>query len=574
MRICLIGDFSPRRDESRRVVAFQLAAGLRRRHQVLSLHLWEYATPGFWKKLRVFRPEIIHYVPGMSPKSLALMKIISLYCRDARTVISAMRPYFPRLVGRAITLLKPDLVLTQSYETEIRLKSLGCATRFLSGGVDTEGFAPVSDGLKSRLREKHGISSDRFVVLHVGSIKPGRGVRLLAGLQKEEGVQVVIVGPTSVGIDKRTQRQLEAAGCIVRTDYFEDIAGIYNLADCYIYPTVALRDYLGRDIADSAEMPISVLEAMACNLPVITTRFGALPRVFAEGDGLIFAQQGEIPACLRRIMRDRPEIRTRQKVLPYSWSSITQDLEDTYRWLLRHGKGRKRSTFICFTGMDGAGKTTLARYLSSAMGDNGLENHYVHSRLKPFISRLPMQAGMALFLRGKKKHRSYGEYAGRKKRLFRNRLLSQIYSLFLSVDYFFQVFFKIRVPLMRGRNIVCDRYVYDTVILDLAVDLGYSPDKTAGVIRSWLSFLPEPDLVFLLDAPEEIIFARKNDIPSLDYTREVRSLFLAVAGDSRMVVLDSSRPVEEVAELALDKVMNYLSLNGKRRVAVEKGVGG
>lgn len=571
MRICLIGDYADRRDESRLVTAFQLAERLGENHRVLRLHLWGFTRPAFWKKLRDFRPDVIHYVPGMSINGLTLMKLISLYYRDAVTVVSAARPYFSRLSARAIPFLKPDLILTQSYETERKLKSLGCATRFLSGGVDTDKFIPVSDTVKSRLKAKYDIDGHSFIVLHVGSIKPGRGVQSLAKLQKQKGVQVIIVGPTSVGINEKTKQQLEAAGCLMLTDYFENIADIYALADCYVYPTVALEDSSGKDIADSAEMPLSVLEAMACNLPVIATRFGALPRVFDEGDGLFFAGQDEIAGCLEKLRVDRPEIRTRKKVLPCSWDSVTRNLEDIYRSLLENRAKNKKRTFICFTGVDGAGKTTLAKSLSSAIGENGFKSHYVHSRLKPFISRLPMQIGMALFLRGKSKHRSYGEYAGRKKRLFRNRFLSQIYSSLLSIDYFFQVLFKIRIPLMRGKNIICDRYIYDTVILDLAVDLDYPPEKTAGVIKDWQSLLPKPDMVFLLDAPEEIIFARKDDIPSLDYLKEARGIFLAVAKDNDMILLDSSRPVAEVETDAINKVRDFLFISNKSKVVVEEG---
>ena len=452
MRICLIGDYSTRRDESRRVTAFQLAERLGKSHQVLRLHIWGFVTPAFWKKLRAFRPDIIHYVPGMSINTLALMKTISLCYRSAATVVSAARPYFSYLSASAIPLLKPDLILTQSYETEKKLESLGCTTRFLPGGVDTEKFAPVSDELRSKLRARYGIDGHNFIALHVGSIKPGRGVQTLTELQKQEGVQVIIVGPTSVGINEKTRLQLEAAGCLVWMDYFENIAQIYALADCYVYPTVALKDYSGKDIADSAEMPLSVLEAMSCNLPVITTRFGALPRVFSQGGGLFFAGQEEIADYLQRIKKSMPEIKTREKVLTYSWDSITHKLENDYRWLLRHRIKRKRSTFICFTGMDGAGKTTVAKSLLSAMGEYGFKSHYVHSRLKPFISRLPMQVGLALFLSGKDKHQSYGEYAGRKKRLFKSSFLSRSYSFFLSIDYFLQILFKIKIPLMRGRN--------------------------------------------------------------------------------------------------------------------------
>lgn len=331
MRICLIGEYSDIRDEAQRVTAFYFAENLGKLCQVLTLHIWEFTTPAFWKKLRAFNPHIIHYVPGMSIKTLILMKIISLYCKNARTAISAMRPCFSYLSAWVIPLLKPDLILTQSCETERKLQSLGCRTQFLPGGVDTEKFSLVSYELKRKLRERYGIDDKNFIVLHVGSVKPGRGVKLLAELQEKEGIQIIIVGPTSVGIHQNTRQQLEEPGCLVWTNYFKNIEEIYALADCYVYPTVALKDYFGKDIADSAEMPLSVLEAMSCNLPIITTRFGALPRVFTEGNGFLFAKPEEIAGNLGKIKKGELEIKTREKVLPYSWNNITRNLEGIYR---------------------------------------------------------------------------------------------------------------------------------------------------------------------------------------------------------------------------------------------------
>ena len=66
-----------------------------------------------------------------------------------------------------------------------------------------------------------------------------------------------------------------------------NIEEVYALSDCYVFPTPPMNKI------NSIEIPLSVLEAMACNLSVITTKFGALPKVFEEGDGLIFVDDGE-----------------------------------------------------------------------------------------------------------------------------------------------------------------------------------------------------------------------------------------------------------------------------------------
>ena len=77
-------------------------------------------------------------------------------------------------------------------------------------------------------------------------------------------------------------------------------------------------------------MPLSVLEAMSCNLPVITTRFGALPRAFAEGNGLTFAESEDDLLRELQKVRDRLEPRTRDKVLPYGWDNVMDSLESIY----------------------------------------------------------------------------------------------------------------------------------------------------------------------------------------------------------------------------------------------------
>ena len=91
---------------------------------------------------------------------------------------------------------------------------------------------------------------------------------------------------------------------------------------------------LGRNVADCIEMPLSVLEAMSCNLPVISTKFGALPRIFEEGDGLIFVDSEEdIIGAVKKVKNTDVNIETREKVLPYAWGNVVRWLEGIYEEL-------------------------------------------------------------------------------------------------------------------------------------------------------------------------------------------------------------------------------------------------
>jgi len=324
MKICLLGEFSGNLDEGMRIVSSHFAEELSNHHQILTSDIRNVFTKEFWRDIKNFDPIVIHYIHGPSIKSFVLLKMLSFRCRSAKTVMYAMHPDFSFLSKRFIPLFKPNLILIQSYETEEIFKNLGCKTEFLPCGVDIKKFKPATEETKEELRDKYGIDQDKFVILHIGSIKEGRNVQLLEKLQNEND-QVIIIGAISTGIDKNLTQQLKNSGCLVWAEYFKNIEEIYALSDCYLFPTSP------ENKLSAIEMPLSVLEAMSCNLPVITTKFGALPRAFKEGDGLFFVEnENDIFMVLERIKNTNMKIKTREKVLPYSWENIGKKLEKIY----------------------------------------------------------------------------------------------------------------------------------------------------------------------------------------------------------------------------------------------------
>ena len=222
-------------------------------------------------------------------------------------------------------MFKPNLVLIQSDNAEKLFGNVGCKTEFFPNGVDTEKFLPVSLTVKKQLREKYGIDTGKFVILHIGSMQKGRNIHLLGKMQREDS-QVIIVGSTSTGIEQDIYQSLRNSGCFIWMDYIENIEEVYKLSDCYIFPT--------RNAVSSIEMPLTVLEAMACNLPVISTKFGALPRIFESKDGLIFADEEEDFIEGLEKVRNGIEVRNRERILPYSWKNIVQKLIEIYRRIL------------------------------------------------------------------------------------------------------------------------------------------------------------------------------------------------------------------------------------------------
>ncbi len=330
LRIYLLADYSGNADEGMKKTALCYQKILAQRHQVTSRDIRTVLHPAFWRELRKDKPHIVHYIPGPTLLSFILMKAIKMSCPGSRAIMSAMHPAFYgffSLFTPLIRLLKPDLLLVQSTKTEQMFHRLGCNTAYLPSGVDVSRFSPVTAGARRQLKDKYGLSQDKFVVLHIGHLNKTRNIEVLSQLQQGEA-QVVIVASTTTRVKDDISRKLKESGCLILTGYQPRVEELYQLADCYVFPTTDKRG--------SVELPLSVLEAMSCNLPVVTTRFGALPDAIEPGNGIIFAEnQAELVKGVESLQNSRTEVRTRDKVLAYSWEKIVAKLEEIYLTLVQ-----------------------------------------------------------------------------------------------------------------------------------------------------------------------------------------------------------------------------------------------
>jgi glycosyltransferase involved in cell wall biosynthesis len=276
-------------------------------------------------EIRLFNPDVLHYFSSVSTLGFPFVKLVSKCVKTQVSVISALNPG-SLFLRKTITVTKPDLIIVQSTRSELLFKKLGCKTAFIPSGVDISKFRPVKYERKVELRKEYGIAVDDFVILHVGHIRSTRNLTLFSDLQGKN-CQVIIVGSQFDRVERKLYEELKMKGCILWVRYFDDIEKIYEMADCYVFPTIDETGGIG--------VPLSVLEAMACNLPVITTPFGGIPRLFHEGQGLVFLRDpnrlSDSVANMREFLKAYPDgPRTREKVLPFSWDKIANRLESLY----------------------------------------------------------------------------------------------------------------------------------------------------------------------------------------------------------------------------------------------------
>jgi dTMP kinase len=132
----------------------------------------------------------------------------------------------------------------------------------------------------------------------------------------------------------------------------------------------------------------------------------------------------------------------------------------------------------------------------------------------------------------------------------RHPILSGIYAAVWIIDYTLQMYFRVLLRLLVGKTVIADRYIYDQA-LNISLATGWS-ERAIYRMTGILAFLtPNPDAVILVDTPEEVCWARKDDVPSIEYLRERRSVYLAMAERYGFHVLDGRRSPEELLDDAL-----------------------
>ncbi len=271
---------------------------------------------GLWRRVRAFAPEYVLYFPTACATVFSFLRarVLAAYARTPVALVAFQPREYGRWARALIPLLRAGPVWAQGEATAAPLRELGCDVRLLPPAVDTDTFTPADDAQKRILRARYGFSDSRPIVLHVGHILPNRNIHALAALQRalSDDVQVVVVGSSAFGVDAALVQALEDAGVVVITQYIDHIAEVYQLADCYVFPV--------RSAQGSVEVPLSVLEAMACNLPVVSTPFGELPRLFPGGDGLRYvADDAHLADAVREALAEK-SVRTRSRVEGYSWA--------------------------------------------------------------------------------------------------------------------------------------------------------------------------------------------------------------------------------------------------------------
>jgi len=198
-------------------------------------------------------------------------------------------------------------------------------------GVDLAHFHPaLRQQYRGPLRAELGWADSDVVTLYVGDLRKG-AVPALRAAAAVDGVKPVFVSRSDPAPYRKLAGELGLGDRAVFCPATRQIRNYYAAADCFLFPSS--YDAFG----------MVVTEAMACGLPVITSRATGAAELIENGSSGLLVKDAydsvEIAGCLRRLVEDaalrqRMGAAARRAVEQHSWEAVADKTLQVYRKVL------------------------------------------------------------------------------------------------------------------------------------------------------------------------------------------------------------------------------------------------
>ncbi|MEN3311455.1 MAG: hypothetical protein V7645_784 [Actinomycetota bacterium] len=317
------------------------------------------ATIRLARLIRRERPQILH---THTAKAGTVGRVAAVLAGSRRPPIivhtfhgHVLRGYFGPLRSLLFRLLERRLavgttaLIAVSPQVRDDLVALGVAPRehfvVIRLGIELDERVTSERNGRAESRRYLGIPADRFAVGWIGrmtAVKRTDDVLVAFKRLRDGGVDAVLCmvgdGPDRLQLEQRAH-ELGVARDTVFLGYQEDVAQFYAAFDSLVLPS------------GNEGTPVSVIEALAAEVPVVATRVGGLPDVVRDGEDGFLVEAGATDELADRLaalarepaLRARMGKQGREHVLPrYAVDRLVEDVDELYRSLLSAADARKR----------------------------------------------------------------------------------------------------------------------------------------------------------------------------------------------------------------------------------------
>jgi dTMP kinase len=193
-----------------------------------------------------------------------------------------------------------------------------------------------------------------------------------------------------------------------------------------------------------------------------------------------------------------------------------------------------RGFFIVLEGIDGAGKTTLAKMLINKFKSKGLDAVYTYEPTDSLIVKAVK-----------------GEYSP-----YRDAYID---ALAFALDRLIHVKKLILPMLGKGVSVISDRYFYSSIAYQSAMGAPY--EWVAEVNKYAL----RPDVAIYLDIAPEVAIERRKGLPSRfpefeerEFLEKVRQYYKRMVSEGLLVEVDATRKLQTVYSEVIEKIRSLL----------------
>jgi glycosyltransferase involved in cell wall biosynthesis len=278
---------------------------------------------------RMARAQVLHCPDQMGPRHPLVPMVVTIH----DVVPLEMTPESPRSKawgrGVAASARKARHIITPSeYSKRQIIERFGiCPSKItVNYWAADKRYQKVTDGEQlQRVRIKYGLGSERPYVFAFGAAEPRKNTsrilqawaRLPASLRAEYGLLVVgIQEPARTAFRKQADDLGLQEGCFLHGFADEDdIPALLSGATALCYPSL------------SEGFGLPVVDAFACDTPVLTSSTTSLPEVAGDAALLIDPQEIEaIRGGLQRLLSERSLrteliIRARERLKQFTWEN-------------------------------------------------------------------------------------------------------------------------------------------------------------------------------------------------------------------------------------------------------------
>jgi len=163
----------------------------------------------------------------------------------------------------------------------------------IPNGIPTDEYAP-DPNRRRRWRQRHGLEPEAIVLTHVGRFAPPKNHALLieafAQVRAHTPLYLLLVGGGE--LEDAVRQQVAGLGLQERVRFLgvrADVPAILNASDLFVLSS----RWEGN--------PLSVMEAMAAGLPVVSTAVGGVPELVREGETGLLVPSGDAAALARAL---------------------------------------------------------------------------------------------------------------------------------------------------------------------------------------------------------------------------------------------------------------------------------